>query len=32
VLKPHNSVQWHDAVNGWLKQWTAKDAPKAAAH
>ncbi len=32
VLKPHNSVQWHDAVNGWLKQWTAKDAPKAASH
>jgi dipeptidyl aminopeptidase/acylaminoacyl peptidase len=29
VLKPHNSVQWHDAVNGWLKKWTAKDAPKA---
>lgn len=24
VLKPHNSVQWHDAVNAWLKQWTAK--------
>jgi dipeptidyl aminopeptidase/acylaminoacyl peptidase len=21
VLKPHNSVQWHDAVNAWLKQW-----------
>jgi len=32
VLKPHNSVQWHDAVNAWLKQWTAKDAPKAASH
>ncbi|KZC15284.1 MULTISPECIES: S9 family peptidase [unclassified Rhodanobacter] len=30
VLKPHNSVQWHDSVNAWLKQWTAKDAPKAA--
>jgi len=29
VLKPHNSVQWHDAVNAWLKQWTATDAPKA---
>ena len=26
VLKPHNSVQWHDTVNAWLKQWTAKDA------
>ena len=22
VLKPHNSVQWHDAVNDWLKRWT----------
>ena len=22
VLKPHNSVQWHDTVNAWLKQWT----------
>ena len=20
VLKPQNSVQWHDTVNGWLKQ------------
>ena len=30
VLKPHNSVQWHDAVNAWLKQWTAADASKAA--
>ncbi|WP_442681841.1 prolyl oligopeptidase family serine peptidase [Stenotrophomonas sp. JC08] len=20
VLKPHNSVQWHDTVNGWLKK------------
>ncbi|MBB5360677.1 dipeptidyl aminopeptidase/acylaminoacyl peptidase [Rhodanobacter sp. ANJX3] len=29
VLKPHNSVQWHDTVNAWLKQWTAKDTPKA---
>jgi dipeptidyl aminopeptidase/acylaminoacyl peptidase len=26
VLKPHNSVQWHDSVNAWLKKWTAKDA------
>lgn len=24
VLKPHNSVQWHDTVNAWLKRWTAK--------
>ena len=22
VLKPHNSVQWHDTVLGWLKRWT----------
>jgi dipeptidyl aminopeptidase/acylaminoacyl peptidase len=21
VLKPQNSVQWHDTVNGWLKQY-----------
>ena len=21
VLKPHNSVLWHDTVNGWLKRW-----------
>ncbi len=26
VLKPHNSVQWHNVVNEWLKRWTAKDA------
>ncbi len=31
ILKPHNSVQWHDSVNAWLKQWTAKDAPAPAA-
>ncbi|WP_158885991.1 S9 family peptidase [Rhodanobacter sp. L36] len=30
VLKPHNSVQWHDAVNAWLKEWTAKDGAKTA--
>ena len=24
VLKPHNSVQWHDTVNAWLKRWTEK--------
>ncbi|HEY0231121.1 MAG TPA: S9 family peptidase [Dokdonella sp.] len=24
VLKPHNSVLWHDTVNAWLKQWTAE--------
>lgn len=22
VLKPHNSIQWHDTVIGWLDQWT----------
>lgn len=21
VLKPHNSVQWHDTVQAWLKRW-----------
>lgn len=26
VLKPQNSVQWHEAVNAWLKKWTAPDA------
>ena len=26
ILKPHNSVQWHDAVNAWMKKWTAEDA------
>ncbi|OOG52855.1 peptidase S9 [Rhodanobacter sp. B05] len=26
VLKPHNSVQWHDTVNAWLKHWTAPEA------
>lgn len=26
ILKPHNSVLWHDTVNAWLKRWTAKDA------
>ncbi|MBI5480310.1 MAG: S9 family peptidase [Deltaproteobacteria bacterium] len=24
VLKPHNSVLWHEAVGGWLDQWTKK--------
>jgi len=28
VIKPHNSVQWHDTVNAWLKKWTARDAAK----
>jgi len=31
VLKPHNSVQWHDAVNAWLAKWTAKDTGRTAA-
>ena len=22
VLKPQNSVQWHETVNAWLKRWT----------
>lgn len=22
ILKPHNSVQWHRAVEAWLQQWT----------
>lgn len=22
VLKPHNSIQWHDTVIGWLDKWT----------
>jgi dipeptidyl aminopeptidase/acylaminoacyl peptidase len=26
VLKPHNSVQWHETVNAWLKRWTAPGA------
>jgi len=25
VLKPQNSVQWHETVNAWLKKWTAPD-------
>ena len=24
ILKPHNSVLWHDTVNAWLKKWTAE--------
>lgn len=24
VLKPQNSVQWHDTVEAWLKKWTAR--------
>lgn len=30
VLKPHNSVQWHDAVNAWLKRWTAPEGARPA--
>ena len=30
VLKPQNSVQWHETVNAWLKQWTATDSAKKA--
>jgi dipeptidyl aminopeptidase/acylaminoacyl peptidase len=26
VLKPQNSVQWHETVNAWLKEWTAPGA------
>jgi dipeptidyl aminopeptidase/acylaminoacyl peptidase len=22
VLKPHNSIQWHETVIGWIDQWT----------
>jgi dipeptidyl aminopeptidase/acylaminoacyl peptidase len=25
VLKPHNSIQWHETVLGWLDQWTGED-------
>jgi dipeptidyl aminopeptidase/acylaminoacyl peptidase len=24
VLKPHNSILWHDTVLGWIDRWTAK--------
>ena len=24
ILKPHNSVLWHDTVTAWLKRWTAE--------
>ncbi|MBP6596862.1 MAG: S9 family peptidase [Arenimonas sp.] len=24
ILKPHNSVLWHDTVNAWLTRWTAE--------
>jgi dipeptidyl aminopeptidase/acylaminoacyl peptidase len=22
ILKPHNSILWHDTVTSWLDQWT----------
>ena len=25
VLKPQNSVLWHDTVNAWIKRWTAQE-------
>ena len=25
VLKPQNSIQWHDTVNAWLKRWIAAE-------
>ncbi len=28
ILKPHNSVQWHRAVEGWMQRWTRESAPK----
>jgi acylaminoacyl-peptidase len=28
VLKPQNSVEWHDTVFGWLDKWTGPDAGK----
>lgn len=30
VVKPANSVQWHDEVLGWLDQWTRASGPVAA--
>jgi dipeptidyl aminopeptidase/acylaminoacyl peptidase len=32
VLKPQNSVQWHETVNAWLKRWTSSAKPQAPAH
>ena len=26
ILKPQNSVLWHETVNAWLKKWTSEDA------
>ncbi|HEV2539617.1 MAG TPA: S9 family peptidase [Frateuria sp.] len=30
VLKPQNSVMWHETVNAWLKRWTSGDGTKQA--
>lgn len=27
VLKPHNSLQWHDVVNGWLHEYLSVEEP-----
>jgi dipeptidyl aminopeptidase/acylaminoacyl peptidase len=29
ILKPQNSVLWHDTVNAWLKRWTQETEPVA---
>ena len=28
ILKPHNSVQWHRAVESWMQRWTGAQAKK----
>jgi dipeptidyl aminopeptidase/acylaminoacyl peptidase len=28
VLKPQNSILWHDTVNSWLKRWTSEEKPR----
>ncbi|MEY3359258.1 MAG: hypothetical protein RI923_518 [Pseudomonadota bacterium] len=28
VLKPQNSILWHDTVNSWLKRWTSEEKKK----
>ncbi|HEV2620730.1 MAG TPA: S9 family peptidase [Frateuria sp.] len=30
VLKPQNSVMWHETVNAWLKRWTSGDGARQA--
>jgi dipeptidyl aminopeptidase/acylaminoacyl peptidase len=32
VLKPQNSVMWHETVNAWLKRWTSGDGGDNASH